>query len=74
MTLDDFRQSLGGTQPPPGLPVALLALWWDGKGDWERAHESTQQDEGPEGIVGTFLPALQGRRSGQRCLLVSAGG
>jgi hypothetical protein len=22
-------------------------LLWDGKGDWNRAHESAQQDEGP---------------------------
>jgi hypothetical protein len=23
--------------------------WWDAKGDWTRAHESAQEDEGPEG-------------------------
>jgi hypothetical protein len=49
MTLDDFRQSLTATQPPDGLTLALAGLWWDAKGDWTRAHESAQQDEGPEG-------------------------
>jgi len=24
-------------------------LWWDAKGDWTRAHESAQQDEGKDG-------------------------
>src|SRR5438477_5319464 len=28
---------------------ALSGLWWDAKGDWTRAHESAQQDEGPAG-------------------------
>jgi hypothetical protein len=48
MTLDDFRQSLTATEPPAGLTNALAGLWWDAKGDWTRAHESAQQDEGIE--------------------------
>jgi hypothetical protein len=38
MTLDEFRASLSQTDPPPELPVPLTALWWDAKGDWDRAH------------------------------------
>ena len=49
MTLDDFRQSLTASKPPAGLTLALAGLWWDAKGDWTRAHESAQQDEGVEG-------------------------
>ena len=49
MTLDEFRQSLTATEPPAGLTHALAGLWWDAKGDWTRAHESAQQDEGVEG-------------------------
>ncbi len=49
MTLDDFRQSLTTAEPPAGLTLALTGLWWDGKGDWTRAHEFAQQDDGPEG-------------------------
>lgn len=70
MTLDEFRQSLTATEPPAGLTHALAGLWWDAKGDWTRAHESAQQDEG---VVGSRLPAPQGRRSGQRHILVSTG-
>ena len=49
MTLDNFRQSLTAAEPPAELSPALAGLWWDGKGDWTRAHESAQQDEGIEG-------------------------
>jgi hypothetical protein len=53
MTIDDFRQSLTATEPPAGLTPALAGLWWDDKGDWTRAHESAQQEEGPEVRVST---------------------
>jgi hypothetical protein len=42
MTLDELRASLAGTTPPAGLSTPLEALWWQGKGDWERAHELAQ--------------------------------
>jgi integrase len=31
------------SEPPAGLTFALAGLWWDGKGDWKRAHESAQR-------------------------------
>jgi hypothetical protein len=37
------------TEPPTGLTHALAGVWWDAKGDWTRAHESAQQDEGRDG-------------------------
>jgi hypothetical protein len=49
MTVDDFRMSLTQAKPPAGLTLALAGHWWDAKGDWTRAHESAQQDEGVEG-------------------------
>jgi hypothetical protein len=49
MTLDEFRQSLAASEPPAGLSLAIVGLWWDAKGDWNRAHQSAQQDEGVEG-------------------------
>src|ERR1035441_8445708 len=61
MTLDDFRQSLTVAKPPAELTLALAGLWWDAKGDWTRAHESAQQDEGPEGsVVPRFLERKKG--------------
>jgi hypothetical protein len=61
MTLEQFRQSLTATEPPMGLTLALTALWWDGKSDWTRAHESAQQDEGMEGAwVHAYLHRKEG--------------
>ena len=64
MTLDDFRQSLTAAEPPAELTLALLGLWWDAKGDWNRAHESAQQDEGSEGWwVHAYLHRKEGDQS-----------
>jgi len=61
MTLDDFRKSLAANHPPGQLTHALAGLWWDGKGDWTRAHESAQQDEGPDGSwVHAYLHRKEG--------------
>ncbi len=46
MNIDEFRQTLAGeSAPPDGLHDPLLALWWDAKGDWHRAHEVCQRGE-----------------------------
>ena len=61
MTLDDFRKSLTATEPPADLTLALARLWWDAKGDWTRAHESAQQDEGTDGSwVHAYLHRKEG--------------
>ena len=64
MTLDEFRQSLSESHPPAGLTFALAGLWWDAKGDWTRAHESAQQDEGRDGSwVHAYLHRKEGDQS-----------
>ena len=61
MTLQAFRDSLLREDPPRELNFALAALWWDAKGDWTRAHESAQQDEGPAGAwVHAYLHRKEG--------------
>ncbi|MGB7602362.1 MAG: hypothetical protein WBM24_18805 [Candidatus Sulfotelmatobacter sp.] len=61
MPLDDFRQSLADANPPSGLSLALAGLWWDAKGNWARAHESAQQDEGRDGSwVHAYLHRKEG--------------
>ena len=61
MTLDDFRKSLTATEPPSGVSLALSGPWWDAKGDWTRAHEPAQQDEGIEGAwVHAYLHRKEG--------------
>ena len=61
MTVDDFHQSLAASEPPAGLTFALAGLWWDAKGDWTKAHESAQQDEG---FAGSWVHAYLHRKEG----------
>jgi len=64
MSLDEFRKSLIKPEPPNGLSHSLAGLWWDAKGDWTRAHESAQQDEGPDGSwVHAYLHRKEGDQS-----------
>jgi hypothetical protein len=46
MTLAELKRSVAGAEPPAGLTPALAALWWDAKGDWERAHALIMDEEG----------------------------
>lgn len=40
---------------------ALLALWWAGQGDWERAHQVAQEAEGRDGAwVHAYLHRMEG--------------
>ena len=48
MNLSEFRASVAASEPPSVVPP-LLALWWDAKGDWARAHECAQAEPGPAG-------------------------
>lgn len=75
MTLDEFRLSLAQTAPPAGLGSALQALWWQGKGDWHRAHDAAQAADDSDGAwVHAHLHRVEGdsgnagywyRRAGQ---------
>ena len=44
MTIEEFRVSDGS-----GFSGALLALWWDARGDWNRAPEVAQDVAGSDG-------------------------
>jgi len=47
MNLNDFRQSIESDDTPPaGFEPALEAMWFAGKGNWNRAHEIVQGHEG----------------------------
>ena len=75
MTLDEFKGSLAGSQEP-GVSGPLLALWHDGRGDWDKAHGVVQSDGSAEGSwVHAYLHRKEGdagnagywyRRAGRR--------
>ncbi|HEX9615461.1 MAG TPA: hypothetical protein VGA55_08130 [Bacteroidota bacterium] len=48
MTLSDLQMSLSSPEPPTGLTVPLLGLWYAAKGDWDKAHKTVQDDTTPE--------------------------
>jgi hypothetical protein len=60
MTLDEFRATLE-TGAPPEVAPALVALWHDARGDWEKAHEIAQDlhDE-----TGSWVHAYLHRKEG----------
>ena len=45
MNLKAFKDSISRVGPPEGVSLALAALWWDAKGDWNKAHELAQERE-----------------------------
>jgi hypothetical protein len=61
MTQEEFHKSLNSEHPPEDLTLSLAALWWDAKGDWAKAHESAQQDEG---AAGAWVHAYLHRKEG----------
>ncbi len=49
MDFDSFQASLSASLPPEALNVYLQALWYDGKGNWPKAHELVQDIESSTG-------------------------
>jgi hypothetical protein len=42
MNFAAFQSSLSAPEPPASLSIYLQALWQDGKGNWEQAHDLIQ--------------------------------
>lgn len=73
MDLEGFRTSLNATEPPRASGP-LRALWYEGKGDWRRAHEIVQDDNGPEAAwVHAYLHRVEGDLSNARYWYRQAG-
>ena len=61
MTFSEFKDSLKQATPPLQLTNALQALWYDGKGDWEAAHNVAQEIHTLEG---SWIHAYLHRKEG----------
>lgn len=61
MNLQEFKRSLSLLHPPDGLNDLLLALWYDGQGDWDRAHDLA---DGPPGQNAAWVHAYLHRKEG----------
>jgi hypothetical protein len=62
MSFAEFQQSIARDAAPPAkASLALQALWYDGRGDWDRAHTAAQEDTGREGAwVHAYLHRKEG--------------
>lgn len=62
MKIEAFESSLETSEAPPeGLSDELKALWHDGKGDWEKAHELAQTAGSRDGDwVHAYLHRVEG--------------
>ena len=49
MTLEAFKSSLSEPHPPEGISELLQALWYEGKNDWEKAHNIAQETSSADG-------------------------
>jgi hypothetical protein len=64
MTVDDFKKTLGDKQPPKELNVYLESLWFDAKGDWEKAHSLVQDVDTPDAAwIHAYLHRKEGDNS-----------
>jgi hypothetical protein len=74
MDLEEFQLSLKQSTPPSNLSLALQSLWFDAKGDWEKAHELAQKDGGPSGDwTHAYLHRKEGDASNARYWYTRAG-
>lgn len=61
MDLNAFRASLAGRAPPPGVDLALQALWHEAKGEWDQAHRLAQRQDDEAGAwVHAYLHRVEG--------------
>ena len=64
MTIEEFRASIASAAPPAGLSAPLTGLWWDAKGNWERAHGVVDSLESAQGMaVHAYLHRKEGDAS-----------
>jgi hypothetical protein len=57
----DFKASLSGAAPAPGLDAPLAALWWAAKGSWDEAHKIVQDEQTADSAwVHAYLHRVEG--------------
>ena len=61
MDWERFRKTLEDKEPPQGLSPLLEALWYEGKDDWDRAHNIAQDIKTADGSwVHAYLHRVEG--------------
>lgn len=66
MNFEEFTSSLENPSPPQ-LNVYLTALWYDGKGDWKKAHDLINDLNGSDAAhVHAYLHRKEGDNGNAR--------
>ena len=61
MDLSEFKRSLAKAKPPAGLSPALVAMWWAGKDQWDKAHGIVMDEASKDcAWVHAYLHRLEG--------------
>ncbi len=64
MTFNELKDSLTTSQPPKGLSAPLLALWYEARDDWLKAHITAQEGSSDEASwVHAYLHRKEGDTS-----------
>ena len=68
MTFDEFTQLMEKQETiPSSLPTALQGLWYDKKGDWDKAHQIVQNaSDADNAWVHAYLHRKEGDLSNAR--------
>jgi hypothetical protein len=57
----EFKASLSGAAPAPGLDAPLAGLWWAAKGNWDQAHKIVQDEDTSDAAwVHAYLHRVEG--------------
>lgn len=61
MTLEEFKLSVSKQNPPAELNDLLKSLWYDAKGNWNKAHSIAQNISTKEGaLLHAYLHRIEG--------------
>lgn len=61
MTYDEFILTIENNELPSNLPLYMQALWWDAKGNWQKAHSLIDSlDDKHSCIVHAYLHRKEG--------------
>ena len=61
MTKQKFIESIENSSCPHGLSLHLQSLWWDAKGEWDKAHRLIDHLEDPiSAHIHAYLHRVEG--------------